>query len=204
MLREVESGIFVPEPNDFIFEKKCAVPSDFCNYLIEKFENDVENQKIGGMGAGHSHIDTNFKKTTDIILDYNKKWHSDIDIFLNKYIVPVFLDYYHNLGFIGEKLLNNNINYDSITIARYDVGGKFEWHFDQASGSPNRIFQIISYLNDTESGGETHYASFDKKIKPERGKVVIAPCSFPFLHKSQPVNKGKKYCIIMQLSCFNN
>jgi len=204
MLREIEPEIFVPEPNDFIFEKVNAVPSNFCDYLVQKFENDIENQRIGGMGMGHANINIDFKKTTDIILDNNEKWYNDIDKCLNEYVVPTFLEYYHGLGFIGKKLLNNIINYDSIVIARYDVGGKFEWHFDQSSGSSNRIFQILLYLNNTESGGETHYASFDKKIKPEVGKVAIAPCSFPFLHKSQPVNKGKKYIIIIQLSCFDN
>lgn len=200
MLREVESGVFIPEIGDLIFEKSNAVPSDFCDYLIEKFENDTENQIIGLTGvAGDCVLDSNIKKTTDIILNPNEKWHDDIDSFLKEYVTPSVEEYYDNLGNIGKSLLDCSINYESIVMARYNIGDKFEWHFDQASGTGDRVFQVIAYLNTTEGGGETDYAVFNKKIKPEKGKIIIAPSSFPFFHKSHPVTDGKKYNIIMQL-----
>ena len=202
MLREVESEVFVPEIKDLIFEKDGIIPNKFCDLLIKKFEDDTESQVIGGMGVGYNHIDYNIKKTTDIILLNNEKWHSDIHKFLNDYIVPIFLEYKDNLGTVGQMLLQNNMDYDSITFAKYDVGGKFEWHFDQGAGTIGRVLQIIAYLNDTESGGETDYVVFNRKIKPKKGKVVIAPCSFPFLHKSHPVKQGKKYNIISQISFY--
>ena len=201
MLREIEPSIFVPNIQDFIFERDDVIPDHFCDYLISKFENDTEGQVKGAMGDG-SFIDDGYKSTTDIELHPNKKWYDDTNVFLKKYIEPTFLEYYNTLGSIRPHLLSCKVDYDSIIFARYDIGGQFDWHFDQGSNAIGRVFQIIAYLNDTELGGETFYGVLDRKIKPKKGKVIIAPSSYPFFHKSCPVERGKKYNIIMQLSYY--
>ena len=42
------------------------------------------------------------------------------------------------------------------------------------------------YLNDVEEGGETEWLYQQRKIKPEKGTVVIWPGSFTHLHRGNP------------------
>ena len=76
----------------------------------------------------------------------------------------------------------------------------YTWHVDQPlipdiRHNPNRRFlSLIVYLTDVEDGGETEFW-FGKKFKAEKGKVIIFPSVFPFIHKGTIPISADKYIL---------
>ena len=54
-----------------------------------------------------------------------------------------------------------------------------------------RVVNYMVYLNDVEEGGETEWLYQKRKIKPEKGTVVIWPGSFTHLHRGNPPMSDK-------------
>lgn len=72
--------------------------------------------------------------------------------------------------------------------------GYHVWHFeDDNFAHANRILTWMVYLNDVEEGGETEFLYLRKRIKPERGTLLIWPSGFPHTHRGNPPLSGDKY-----------
>ena len=63
------------------------------------------------------------------------------------------------------------------------------------------MFVFIFYLNDVEEGGETGFLFKDEdtndffKVKPEAGKLIIHPASWPYIHKGYMPKSDDKYIL---------
>ncbi|MFT9847786.1 prolyl hydroxylase family protein [Aneurinibacillus sp. REN35] len=101
---------------------------------------------------------------------------------------------------------------EQLQIARYQVGGKFEAHFDcyDLSTKPGRMYfeqggqrlcTAILYLNTVGAGGETCFPGLDLQITPKEGDLLLFenckkgtneahPLS---LHEGRAVNEGEKW-----------
>jgi len=79
-------------------------------------------------------------------------------------------------------------------ILRYDQGGKFDLHIDDA-GATFRRASTVFYLNDDYEGGEIEFPSFNVKYKPEAGDLIMFPSSYAYRHKVNPVTSGVRYSI---------
>ncbi len=75
--------------------------------------------------------------------------------------------------------------------------GYHVWHIEHGKGYENeaRAFVFSIYLNDVEEGGETEFLHFSKRVKPKKGRIVIWPAAFPYLHRGNPPLSGEKYII---------
>ena len=75
--------------------------------------------------------------------------------------------------------------------------GYHVWHLEHAKGFENepRAFVFSIYLNDVEEGGETEFLHFSKRVKPKKGRIVIWPAGFPYLHRGNPPLSGEKYIL---------
>ena len=51
------------------------------------------------------------------------------------------------------------------------------------------------YLNDVEEGGETEFLYQPKRIKAEKGKIVIFPADFMHTHRGNPPISNEKYVL---------
>ena len=73
-------------------------------------------------------------------------------------------------------------------------GGYHVWH-DENSGleHANRCLVWMIYLNDDYEGGETEYLYYKKRIKPEKGKLLIWPAGMTHCHRGGLVLSGTKY-----------
>ena len=61
--------------------------------------------------------------------------------------------------------------------------------FHEENSSWNNQYRTMAwmvYLNDVEEGGETEFLYQQKKVKPEKGKLVIWPGAFTHLHRGNP------------------
>ena len=71
------------------------------------------------------------------------------------------------------------------------------WHVEHGKGTENerRAFVFTIYLNDVEEGGETEFLHFSKRVSPKKGKIVIWPAGFPYVHRGNPPLSGEKYIL---------
>jgi hypothetical protein len=71
------------------------------------------------------------------------------------------------------------------------------WHVEHGKGTENerRAFVFTIYLNDVEEGGETEFLNFSKRVSPKKGKIVIWPAGFPYVHRGNPPLSGEKYIL---------
>ena len=84
-----------------------------------------------------------------------------------------------------------------IKIQRTQPGeGYHVWHCENDSRiNGSRIAMVIGYLNDVDEGGETEFLYQHKRIKPEKGTIIICPSSFTHTHRGNPPLSNTKYII---------
>lgn len=82
-------------------------------------------------------------------------------------------------------------------------GGYHIWHVEKGSdySSASRVLVFTIYLNDIEDGGETEFLYQHVRAKPVKGRVVIWPANFPYLHRGNPPLKEDKYIITGWIGC---
>mgnify|MGYP003114750651 CR=1 FL=1 len=88
--------------------------------------------------------------------------------------------------------------YTTVKIQRtLPTEGYHVWHIEHNRGYENecRAFVYTIYLNDVEEGGETEFLHFSKRVKPKKGRIVIWPAAFPYVHRGNPPLSGKKYIL---------
>ena len=75
--------------------------------------------------------------------------------------------------------------------------GYHEWHIEHNPGFLNegRAMAWLIYLNDVEEAGETEFLHQSMRVKPKKGRIVIWPSAFPFVHRGNPPLSGEKYIL---------
>ena len=76
--------------------------------------------------------------------------------------------------------------------------GYHDWHVEYSSVDSEalkRAFVFSIYLNDVKDGGETEFLYFSKRVKPKKGRIVIWPAAFPYVHRGNPPISGEKYIL---------
>lgn len=199
----------------YIMEFKNACPDNLCDEIVNWFESDdckkSPGRSTGSYGIGGV-VENKIKRTTDAHFDNNIPYQFKIGctiiyILTNgkfKYIETCKtknLDkkiskpnpYMFPIDIIQSYLIN--CTETSPQIQKYGEGDYFNWHTDY-NATERRFLAYILYLNDVDpdSGGETVFIS-GKRIKPEKGKLLIFPASLNYIHKGETIKKGTKYII---------
>ena len=181
--------------NDFIMEISGAATPEFCEMLIEKYENDPRKEpaQIGPEGS----VDKTIRSSVNLEMNYHSDWRPIVDE-LRAMIytrLQTYLDEIHTpltkSMFVG--------GYDSsYSLLKYVPGTiGYSWHndflFDDFSDRGGcRTVTWLFYINDNYKGGETEF-KFGRKIKPEQGKLVFFPSTWCMVHRGRPVKEGEKY-----------
>ena len=85
-------------------------------------------------------------------------------------------------------------------IQKTSPNSGYTWHddfdpsYDNTSSAGIRVLSFIWYLNDVSEGGYTEFID-GTKIQPERGKFLIFPSTWNFIHRGFPPKKESKYII---------
>ena len=167
---------------------------DLCREIINFFEENKNLQRDGVTGSGKNQ---EIKKTTDIVVNPNDLKHPKFNC-LNKYIQHLyknFKDYQNQWPFL--KNLVKEMHIGKFNIQRYTPGGHFaKVHTERSSiASSHRLFAWMTYLNNVDDGGTTHFSHYDIDIKPETGKTLIWPAEWTHAHRGSVLNGGEKYII---------
>jgi hypothetical protein len=63
-----------------------------------------------------------------------------------------------------------------------------------------RVLVYSIYLNTVEDGGETEFLYQSQRVKPVKGRIVIWPAGFPYVHRGNPPLSGEKYIVTSWIS----
>ena len=86
-----------------------------------------------------------------------------------------------------------------VQILKYNVGGYYKFHVDNALSIP-RTYSCILFLNDDYEGGDLVFKfpgeDNEYKIKTKKNSVVVWPSNFLYPHSVKPVTKGERYSVV--------
>ena len=86
------------KPNSFVFEKPNALPKEFCEDVITRFEKDEEGQYKGRIGQ-QANEDNSIKKSTDLVVSGKEHW-KDVDKALFQSLGRAVLEFRESLSFL--------------------------------------------------------------------------------------------------------
>lgn len=176
------------KPNSFIFEKHNALSADFCEDVVQRFEQHSEDQYPGRIGQ-QANEDAGIKRSTDLVVSGKDHWH-DVDRALFKSLGFAIREFRQQYPFFNGPF--KDMGYG---LQRTDPGEFYHWHIDGGSHEfSHRQLVAIWYLNDVPGpGGETEFLFQDVKIKPEQGKLLLFPPFWTHEHRGVELQAGVKY-----------
>jgi hypothetical protein len=186
----------------FVYEIPNNLSDEMCEKMIEKFEND--DRKKPGV-VGEDRVVRNVKSSLDLTISGIPEW-KEIDTYLHKQLHEGIDKYRNHLnGTVGDALRSffGPTSHDTGYQIQKSVRGNFySWHDDSLySEGGGRFLTFLWYLTTHDPlmhGGGTaiHQAAGDggKIIKPERGKLLLFPATWTYIHMGLPlVNGDPKY-----------
>ena len=180
---------------DFIGVFPNAISSEFCNKLIDRFE-EIQQDSSYLVEQRDRHIEQDntithldkwrdtkyFPAFADIVAEFNYEFWEKI-----------YPQYSEKYGIL--KAVNGHQFYRDLKIQKTRPGeGYHMWHCEHDSREHgSRLLLVIVYLNDVEEGGETEFLYQGKRVEAKQGTVVICPSSFTHTHRGNPPLSGDKY-----------
>ena len=173
------------------------ITPQMCDEVISIYEKQVkakktfdratsENQSILTMADNHYFARA---ETLEVWWEQMKSVVVNFDLALKHYETHTGIqDLYSNIGFC----------YSPLKIQKtLPTQGYHVWHIEHNKGHEmeKRVLAWSIYLNDITEGGETEFLHFSKRVKAQKGRIIIWPASFPYVHRGNPPLKGEKYLL---------
>lgn len=167
-------------------------PVSLCDELISFFEAHQGNQTRGQTAGG---LNSESKKSTDLTIrprDLDLPDHKPVRDYIDA-LYACFQDYLEQWPFLES--IMPRVKISSFNIQRYQPGEHFLGvHSERTTiGTSHRVLAWMSYLNDVDDGGETHFVHQNMDVKPQKGKTMIWPAEWTHAHRANVVNSGVKY-----------
>ena len=181
---------FIGIYDNYITEEEC---DKAINLFKEqnKFNNTLNRLQFEGSNFLEKKDEQFFARRNNI-----DTWWNNLKTLIINYDMA-FKHYLTNTG--AEAAYNNpEFHYTSIKIQKtLPTEGYHIWHIEHGLGyeCEPRAFAFSVYLNDVEEGGETEFLHFSKRIKPKKGRIVIWPAAFPYVHRGNSPLSGEKYIL---------
>ena len=169
-------------------------PADVCDELVAFFEARKEQHTQGKMAGG---LNLESKKSTDLSIrphDLEQADHQPVRDYLDK-LFQCYQDYLEQWPFLQSFM--QQVELGPFNIQRYDPTGHFlKVHSERTTiSTAHRVLAWMTYLNDVEDGGATHFVYQDLDVRPEKGKTLIWPAEWTHAHQGRVLNSGQKYII---------
>lgn len=180
--------------DDFIGTYTDVYDSEYCNFLINAFEDSASK------GAGSDRVASEGARR-DAKDDYNifAELDNSFPRFKGRGVSDVFFDglqqcydkYRDKYSVINQI----QISAHAMKLQRSEPGqGYHIWHAEQGNGNPaRRVLVYILYLNtlSPEQAGETEFLYLQKRVRPVENTLVIWPAAFTHAHRGNPVFGSK-------------
>jgi len=198
----------------FILEIPNVFSSELCKNIINKFENDTQNQVKGALegGDGRAYLNEEWKSSTELNVLTSPGWeiaNTKIQYYL-KNAINTYVE--HVKGILKDAGIDEDGDMDFVldhtifpleigpsSIQRIEKGKHYRWHQDYIPGE-HRVFTCFVYLNtlETNEGGTTEFVN-GRSIKPEVGKLTIFPTTWPFIHTGRLIKADAKYILVTNI-----
>ena len=173
--------------NKYIKTYDNVLTKENCQHLIDKFE-DSSSQWVKTDLDNHRHF-------TEINLNLYKDWEAYAKLLFDK-CRSLVDNYVKDVKIDSIKQWPEKFGFEQIRFKKYEDNGKdeFRQHVDVTDyNSARRFLVIFLYLNDND-GGETTFADYNIRVKPEAGKALMFPPLWTYQHTGEkPKNKPKGF-----------
>lgn len=169
------------------------IPSSQCDDAIDLFKRQEKLKKtFDRILIENTTKDKKNDKAMDIqsVVEWPTRFRS---IMLN---IDQVMNHYSKHTSIKEFYDVPSFEYTYIKIQKtLPTEGYHVWHLEhgQTMDSAFRALVFSVYLNDVKEGGETEFLNQAIRIKPKKGRVVVFPAGFPYVHRGNQPIKGEKY-----------
>lgn len=177
-------------PDGFFWMRDEVLSPEFCQELIEKFEDCPDK----GPGQTLSGYNPNSKTTTDLMLSGHPNFtEEDRTLYLS--LSLNLRDYMGQLKYRPWKGPFGDTGYN---MQRTEPGQFFNWHTDFFADpwkNTVRVFTFIWYLNDINGpGGYTEFCN-GLTVQPKTGRFLVFPSDFANMHRGVSPEKETKYIV---------
>lgn len=158
------------------FEKQNALNKAYDRLQSENSPITFKNDKAITL---NDHVDTWFEELKPLLVNFDTalRHYQDATGVLTAYDIEEF-------------------KYTDLKIQKtLPTQGYHVWHLEHSAkmDSSQRALVFTIYLNDVEEGGETEFLHQSIRVKPVKGRCVIWPAAFPYVHRGNPPLQGEKY-----------
>jgi len=170
------------------------IPDIECDKAIKYFkkENDL-NKTYDRLQS--ENIGLNYKNDKAITLNEDiDTWFEEFKPLLVNF--DIALRHYQDATGILSAYGIDQFKYTHLKIQKtLPTQGYHIWHVERVDyqNSLRRALVFTIYLNDVSEGGETEFLHQSIRVKPVKGRCVIWPASFPYVHRGNPPLQGEKY-----------
>ena len=184
---------------DFIGVYDGYIPDSACDQAIELFKKYQEFNKVFSRftSEGTSQdlkSDKQLFCSPDVLMDeeFNvnklKTLMVNFDMALRHYYTETNIKKY-----TAEDIITDHVKIQKTIPSQ----GYHIWHIEHNPGRDmeKRILAYSIYLNNVEEGGETEFLHQSQRVKPVKGRIVIWPAGFPYVHRGNPPLSGEKYIV---------
>lgn len=190
-----------------------AFSSEFCDTILKAYDRALLTNQVY-QGSSASGVQKNIKNSKDynLLLARNvypdlKKVCDEVCNIFNTHVQKYVNNFPHQDQFSGMTNFIEPTTFEILQIQRYtkNEGHYNAWHHESGTFTMSRrYFALLVYLNDVQEGGETEFLYTGQKVKPEKGKLLLHPAGFPYVHRgNMPVSEDKTI-LISWLSFVNN
>jgi hypothetical protein len=182
---------------DFIGIYDGYIPDEACDQAVKLFKKYQEFNKVFSRFSTEG-VTQDFKNdkqlfvTPDVLTD---QFHVNKLKLLMVNFDMALRHYYTETNV--KKYTAEDITTDYVKIQKtLPAQGYHVWHVEHGQGeNQKRVLVYSIYLNTVEDGGETEFLYQSQRVKPVKGRIVIWPAGFPYVHRGNPPLSGEKYIV---------
>ena len=175
---------------------------EFCDHCITKFENDTQHHQ----GTTSGGTDLLVKKSKDLAISILPHWSQEDKSFseIVTWSIEEYTKHLANRVVLLDRRKNEPIEINpvssngggTVTDQGYQMqktlpGDGYTWHtdFEVCKANGIRHLTFIFYLNTVDEGWTQFYNG--DQVAPERGRVVIFPATWNYVHQGYPPKQNK-------------
>ena len=170
------------------------IPEVECDKSITYYEKQNNLNKAYDRLQSESSSITNKSDKAVSLTDNVETWFEEFKPLLVNF--DMALKHYQDATGILHAYGIDQFKYTTLKIQKtLPTQGYHMWHLEHNSlGDSSRRALVFSiYLNNVGEGGETEFLHQSVRVKPVKGRCVIWPAAFPYVHRGNPPLQGEKY-----------
>ena len=174
--------------NNYITFYNDVLPTEFCNSIIQKYEDD-NNKEL---------IENDNMRFTQLNINTSSQWENIVKNLMRNCFIPLIERYKKEFNI---NQFPKEYVYEQLRIKKYMPNGldEFKLHVDvEDHQTAKRFLVFFVYLNDNERG-LTCFPDYDIKVQPKAGRVLMFPPLWTHRHYAEKPIKEQKYILVSYL-----